>query len=192
MRTNNDLRFKKTNNLFFDATKTHLAKKAIIKILNVCRTANRSIITFYQHFSSKIDLINATIKNQLKLVLPIPNKLKPKTFRQLVYYLVDKLTVFFNLNNRLFYSNYEFINSKVKNNSYFHLFFTVITSIVRMELLTLNMQIDKQTCETLSLFILGGICCVLFMSIVDSKQTPNRKNIWETIKLFAKSFNMNM
>lgn len=177
MRINNDLRFKKTNNLFFDATKTHLAKKAIIKILNVCRTANRSSITFYQHFSSKIDLINATIKNQLKLVLPIPNKLKPKTFRQLVYYLVDKLTVFFNLNNELFYSNYEFINSKVKNNSYFRLFFTVITSIVRMELLTLNMQIDKQTCETLSLFILGGICCVLFISIVDSKQTPNSKNI---------------
>ena len=177
MRTNNDLRFKKTNNLFFDATKTHLAKKAIIKILNVCRTANRSSITFYQHFSSKIDLINATIKNQLKLVLPIPNKLKPKTFRQFVYYLVDKLTIFFNLNNKLFYSNYEFINSKVKNNSYFRLFFTVITSIVRMELLTLNMQIDKQTCETLCLFILGGICCVLFISIVDNKQTPNSKNI---------------
>ena len=190
MRTNNDLRFKKTNELFFDATKTHLLKKTIVKILNICKIANRSSITFYHHFSSKIDLINATIKDQLKLVLPIPNKLKPKSFRQLVYYLVDRLTIFFNSNNKLFCSNYEFINSKIKNNSYFELFFIIINCFVCNELSNLNMQLDKQAYEVLSVFILGGLCCVLLVKIIVNKQIANSNNIWETIKLFVKLFDV--
>ena len=190
MRTNNDLRIKKTNELFFDATKIHLIKKTIIKVLSICKTANRSSITFYHHFSSKIDLINATIKDQLKLVLPIPNKLKPKSFRQLVYYLVDRLTIFFNSNNKLFCSNYEFINSKIKNNSYFKLFFIIIKCLVCNEMSNLNIQLDKQTYEVLSVFILGGLCCVLLVKIIINKQIANSNNIWETIKLFVKLFDV--
>lgn len=188
MRINNDLRFKKTNESFFAATKTQLTQKTIVKILDICKTANRSSITFYHHFSSRTDLISATIKDQLKLMFPIPKNLKPKTFRQLIYYLVDKLSMFFNTNAKLFGSRYKFINSKIKNSSYFKLFFIAIEYFVCNEISNLNYHIDSETLVTLSIFIIGGLCSVLFKKIVVNKQIINSKNIWETIKLFVKLF----
>ena len=54
----------------------------------------------------------------------------------------------------------------------------------------LNIQLDKQTYEVLSVFILGGLCCVLLVKIIINKQIANSNNIWETIKLFVKLFDV--
>lgn len=93
-----DLRIVKTRRLlidaFFDILKNKLDQKPI-KVLDICNKANISSITFYKHFKNKECLLNYSINDQLANKLPIPLKLKPKNFRQLIYYLLEFFEKFY-------------------------------------------------------------------------------------------------
>lgn len=139
METFLDLRILKTRHLLIDAlldilkTKTD---KTSIKVLDICKKANISSITFYKHFNNKVKLLEYSIKEQLNNRLPIPLKLKPKNLNQLIYYLIKFFDEFCRQYQMLICSCYKSKNDMQK--SYFDVLIKTIEFYVFNELKTLN------------------------------------------------------
>ncbi len=130
-----DLRIVKTRQVLittlFDILKKQINNKPI-KVLDICKKANISAITFYKHFDNKNNLLEYSIKEQLNNHFPIPIKLKPHNLKQLIYYLINFFEKFCQENNELI------INcSKIKSDiqmSYFNILLKIIEYNVFQEL----------------------------------------------------------
>lgn len=72
-----------------------------VKVLEICKKAGITPMTYYHHFHNKNQLLEFAVKNQLQNILPIPQKLKPANIRQLIAYLLKSFINFFDVHRNV-------------------------------------------------------------------------------------------
>ena len=116
-----DLRIIKTRKSLIDALWELLRHNANIKVLELCKKAKITPMTFYHQFDNKTQFIEYAIKEQLENKFPIPKMLKPKTLKQLLIYLVHTMYDFYLNNKELFYQSINFAKKEGFEDSFIFL-----------------------------------------------------------------------
>ncbi|MCQ3915381.1 MAG: hypothetical protein MJ195_01180 [Mycoplasmoidaceae bacterium] len=111
-----------------------IKQKKHIKVLDVCKNACITPMTYYHHFNNKTQLLDYSIKKQLENILPIPIKLKPINIKHLVIYLIKSFNLFVQNNQKLIYSSIHECEENGFHNSYLYYLDTNISSLVKNEL----------------------------------------------------------
>ena len=165
MEHNLDLRIVKTRRLLVDALFELLKNQTYnssLKVLDICKKANVTYMTFYSHFNNKVKLLEYAIKDQIQNSLPIPIKLKPHNLKQLINYLINFLSNFCYQNKILITNCYTIGNKYGFANNYLDLFFKIFQNYTFLELrfiyknetnIALNMWTQMLTGALFNLFI---------------------------------------
>lgn len=170
-----DLRILKTRHLLIDAlldilrTKTD---KTAIKVLDICKKANISSITFYKHFNNKVKLLEYSIKEQISNRLPIPSKLKPKNLNQLIYYLIRFFDEFCKQNQLLIIACYNSKNDMQK--SYFDILIKTIEFYILKELKAMYYQNDFIELNIWTISIVGGLFNLIVSRCINNQALDPR------------------
>lgn len=153
-----DLRIVKTRRVLIDAFFNILKNKVDskpIKVVDICNKANISSITFYKHFRNKEYLLKYSINDQLINKLPIPLKLKPKNFRQLVYYLLDFFERFYIDNENLIVSCKT--SKNIMQKTYFDVLLKTIEWYTFNELKIVLNQYNLYELNIITKILIGGL-----------------------------------
>lgn len=184
-----DLRIQKTKQSLVDAIFDILSTSipySSIKVIDICKKAHKTNMTFYSHFSSKNDLINYGIKVQIEQWFPIPSKLKPVNLNQLWNYLIRFFSYFFKENKELIISDFYRINNNKKGFKYLNLLFEIIEYEIFKELKLVWTTEEKNSLKIISEMISGALFnCYLTRSI--KNQTIDEHVIYNaTKKIFVR------
>lgn len=176
----NDLRIIKTDNALTSALFEALKENVKIKVLNLCKRADVTAMTYYHHFGNKYQLYSFAIKKQLENFLPIPRKLKPTTMRQLLYYLLEQTQKFIFNNKDVIMPNLSTIDKKGIDKSYIGLMFYIYRYYVHQEI---KLVCNKSNFDT-SLWsnLLSGAIIILFVNRARWTTNIKTRYIWDSIK----------
>lgn len=151
-----------------------------IKVLDVCRKANITPMTYYHHFHNRTQLIDYAIRMQLQNILPIPKKWKPINVKHLVFYLIKHLSYFMLSNQRLIYSSLVESNQSKYNKSYIYYLEKIVNELVKEELKLLIH--NNNTLVELWNNIICGCLFKTFLSMVINNSFIKDIDIYQLIK----------
>lgn len=182
--TFNDLdeRIVKTRLALYKAIFEIIKANTTVKVLDICKEANITPMTYYHHFNNKNQLLVFAIKNQFENKMPIPAKLKPTNIRQLIAYLIRTYSEFVLQNSQLLSSSYNKILTKGFDNSYIQILLNTSKEWIFNELNLLNQNYDVMTKNIIANFITYGLINTLIRRTV-CRQNCKFVNIWSCIKL---------
>lgn len=177
----NDLRIIKTDNALTYALFDALKENVKIKVLNLCKRADVTAMTYYRHFGNKYQLYTFAIKKQLQAFLPIPKKLKPSTMRQLVYYLLVNTQKFIFDSKDVILQSLSKIDKKGIDQSYIGMMFSIYRYYVHQEI---KLICGKASSLETSMWanLLSGAIVILFMNQLKCAINVNSKLIWDSTK----------
>ncbi|MCQ3907618.1 MAG: TetR/AcrR family transcriptional regulator [Mycoplasmoidaceae bacterium] len=172
----NDLRIIKTDNALTYALFDALKENVKIKVLNLCKRADVTAMTYYRHFGNKYQLYTFAIKKQLQAFLPIPKKLKPSTMRQLVYYLLVNTQKFIFDSKDVILQSLSKIDKKGIDQSYIGMMFSIYRYYVHQEI---KLICGKASSLETSMWanLLSGAIVILFMNQLKCAINVNSKLI---------------
>lgn len=150
-----------------------------VKVLDICKEANITAMTYYHHFHNKQQLLEYAIKKQLNGILPIPVKLKPINLKHLIYYLIFAFNKFVRENRQLIYSALKQSNENKYLGSYIDLINQIIKKYVIQEIKLLVK--NDMYIEFYANIIFGSICQI-FKQIIIKQISVNSNVIWTSVK----------
>ncbi|MBQ0045478.1 MAG: TetR/AcrR family transcriptional regulator [Mycoplasma sp.] len=118
-----------------------------VKVLDICKKANITPMTYYHHFDNKKHLLEFAVRSQLQNILPIPRKLKPENMRQLVAYLLKSFLTFAKQNKEIIKASIVKLESKGWENSYIRVLLSTIEYYVYFEIRRLQHNMDEMTIQ---------------------------------------------
>lgn len=158
-----------------------------IKVLDICREAHITPMTYYHHFNNKTDLLEYTVRKQLENILPIPKKLKPISLKHLVFYLINAFSKFICQNRNLIYLSLQRSKFQGYINSYLYLVFIHCKDLIKQEVRLLCKQ-DLTYVELWNDVICGSLFNV-FTHMVVNKQFINENIVWKSYKHLVLNLN---
>lgn len=141
-----------------------------VKVLDICKEANITAMTYYHHFHNKQQLLEYAIKKQLNGILPIPVKLKPINLKHLIYYLIFAFNKFVRENRQLIYSALKQSNENKYLGSYIDLINQIIKKYVIQEI---KLLVKNDMYIELYANIIFGSICQIFKQIIIKQISVN-------------------
>ncbi len=178
-----DERIIKTRIALSDAIFEILKRNNIIKVLDICKQANITPMTYYHHFNNKNHLLEFAIKKQLENKLPIPLKLKPQNLRQLVAYLLKMQITFVKDNYSVIVASLSRINNHKFNNSYLAILLDLHQRFVVQEIKDIYPDISQLISNTWSTMLTYGFL-LFFIRNINLIKIYQFPYIWNSLKLF--------
>ena len=178
-----DERIIKTRIALSDAIFEILKKNNIIKVLDVCKQANITPMTYYHHFNNKHHLLEFAIKKQLENQLPIPLKLRPQNMRQLVAYLLKMNIAFVKDNYDVIVASLNKLNNHNFNSSYLAILLNMHQHLIAQEIKNIYPDINTLTINTWSTILTYGLL-LFFIHNIKFIKHYQFVNMWNSLKLF--------
>lgn len=153
-----------------------------VKVLDVCKKANITPMTYYHHFNNKQHLLEFAIKQQLENKLPIPIKLKPQNLRQLIAYLIQIYAKFVRENYEIIISSVRRIYDQSFNHSYLQILLALNYQFVYREIKRIYANISDQIIIIWTTILSYGL---IFLFIRNIKYIKNYQyeTVWNSMKL---------
>lgn len=187
MAENLDLRIIKTRRLLIDALfellKNRLTNHSL-KVLDICKKANVTSMTFYSHFKNKVKLLEYAIKDQLENKFPIPIKLKPHNMKQLIIYLINFMSNFCIQNKVLITNCYVTGNKYGFENTYLDLFLKTIQNYTFQELRFIYKNETNIVLNMWTEMITGALFNLFISRTIKNRLIENNNVFNYTIKMF--------
>lgn len=183
--TYNDLdeRIVKTRLALSGAIFAIMKKQKNVKVLDICKEAKITPMTYYHHFDNKTHLLKFAIKEQLVNKLPIPKKLKPQNMRQLVAYLIHIFSEFVSNNYEIIIKSVQTINDKGLNHSYIKTLIGTIKCLVANEIRLLKL-VDEILINIWSTMITYGLLSAIIDRALNNKDYQFA-TLWNSYKNLA-------
>lgn len=156
--------------------------KTTVKVLDICKQADITPMTYYHHFGNKNQLLAFAIKNQFENKMPIPIKLKPQNLRQLIAYVIKIYSEFISDNSQLINVSCDKIMKQKYQDSYIETLINLSCEWIANEVCLLSQGYDVMTINILSNFITYGILLSLIKRFM-ANQSYKFLNIWNSIKI---------
>lgn len=155
-----------------------------VKVLDICKQADVTPMTYYHHFGNKDQLLEWAVREQLKNKLPIPIKLKPINLKQLIGYLIKTMSEFVADNQQIINNSLNKMNTDGIKHSYINVLLTVTRFYIHQEI-KLLINNDPMTLNVLSDVITYSVI-LLIIKRMNSQQDYRFLSIWNSLKSIRK------
>lgn len=177
-----DQRIIKTKVALTDAIVNIMKTNMSVKVLDICKQADITPMTYYHHFGNKNQLLAFAIRKQFENKMPIPLKLKPVNIRQLIAYLIRIFSDYAYENKQLLIASYEKLLEKGYENSYVQTLINTIKDWIFGEINYLFPTYELITKNIICNFLTYGLICTIITRIIENKNCKFLY-IWDSIKI---------